>query len=133
MGFSSTVGIGFPLILKMVFNGFPFLITKLLDFAGLNFIRAQVNMATRSSRVNLPCCMVLAMIVISSMNARVGGCTVPDLDIAPLLRFSVLLMRKFTVSAKIITDIVQPVIMPISRSCHAVVYSPTVNRILNVE
>ena len=46
--------------------------------AGLNFIRAPVNMSFKSFSIHLPCWIVRFITVISSMKTLVFGCTVPE-------------------------------------------------------
>ena len=66
-----------------------------------------------------------------SMKALVGGWMVPYIDNAPRFIFSVFLIKKFTAAAMVMTEIVQPVMIPVPRSCQEVVQLPTVNFILN--
>ena len=50
-------------------------------------------------------------------HARIGGCTLSDFATAPLDLLFVLLTRRFMAAANTFTDIVHPVMKPISRSC----------------
>ena len=70
---------------------------------------------------------VIVVSVISSMNALPGGWRTPDFIQGPLLFFSTDFTIIFIAAENRITDIVQPITIPTSKRCHAVVKSFTVN------
>ena len=106
------------LILKQNLSYFPFCKMILIDFAGLNFILDHEIMCPRSSNIHLPSGTDLALTVMSSMKALVGGCRIPEIVTGPRLIFYAVLTIKFIAAEKRMTEMVHPVTIPTSRRCH---------------
>ena len=115
------LGIGTPLPLRILRCGLLFFITILLNFAGFNFIRAHVKIECYSLGVHNLYWIVRVITAMSSIKALAGGWMVPDADTLPRFMFSVLFIKRLTVALKMMTEIVQPFMIFISRSCQEVV------------
>lgn len=120
IGFSVMDGIFVPPEEKRNWSAtFPFLNTKDLDFVGLKFMHAHVMTFSRPFSSHLQPGTDVVDTVRSSINARIGGWWTPDLDRGPLHSGSADLASMFIARAKMITDAVQPVIIPFSNLCHS--------------
>lgn len=96
IGFSSIDGITSPWTHNWnLLVTFPLLITILLDFLGLNFIRIHVATSSRAFRIHLACTWVEAVIVRSSIKPLIGGCRMPDSIVGPLDSFPAAVMSRF--------------------------------------
>ena len=65
----------------------PFLITRYLNFCGLNCILAQVAVSSRAFKIDLACKRVWILMVRSSMKPRWDGRRTPDSVSGPLIWF----------------------------------------------
>ena len=93
IGFSSIYGIASPWTCSWnLLVTFPLLITMLLDFLGLNFIRAQVAMSSSAFRIHLACTWVEVVMVRSSITPLIGGWWVLDSIGGPLDSFHAALL-----------------------------------------
>lgn len=105
----------------------PLLVTLLLDFLGLNQIRAKDASLSGAFRIHLACTWVYAVKVRTSMKHLSWGWRNPDLIIGPLDCFTTAVMsRLFPITNKI-RKMLQPFMIPFSKSCHWVVNSVVQN------
>lgn len=95
----------------------PFLSTKDLDFLGLKLILAHVMSFSRPWRIHLVPGTEDVMMVRLSIKALVGGCLEPDFVFGPWHSTSADLATIFTARAKMVVEMVQPVIIPFSSRC----------------
>ena len=130
-GFSDTDGIGSPSKWKQYFSStLPYFGTRDLHLASLNVILANVASLSRPLRTQRHLGTDVAVTVTSSIKARIGSWRMPDLDRGPLHSTSTALTS--IVKANSVIDMVQPVMMPFSRCCHADVIAPEVNLMLKL-
>lgn len=126
-GFSVTDGIAVPSTKKRNLSAsFPFFRTIALDLVGLKLILAQEMRFSRPWSIHLAPGADVVVTVRSSIKALMGGCRVPDLDRGPLHSVSAALTTMFMATAKRLTEIVHPVIMPFSSLCQSDVKLPEV-------
>ena len=105
---------GSPSLKRNLSVTFPFFRTRDLDFAGLKLMRTHAMMLSNPWRIHLAPGTAVVVTVRSSMKALMGGCLTPDLLRGPLHSGSAALTSMFIASAKRVTEMVQPVIMPTS-------------------
>ncbi|CAF88673.1 unnamed protein product, partial [Tetraodon nigroviridis] len=91
------------------------------DFPGLKRMRAQVISLSKPWRIHRH---PIVVTVRSSMNALMGGWRMPDLVLGPLHSGSADLASMFMARANIITEMVHPVMIPLSSRCHSDVTVP---------
>ena len=107
---------------------FPFLMTRLLDLSGLNFMRAQLTVSSNAVRTQRAWTCVVVDMVRSSMNPLLDGRRIPEAVFGPLVSLLAALMIWFMPITNSTTEMVQSVTIPFSNLCHDVVSSPTENR-----
>ena len=95
----------------------PFFRTRLCDFACLDDILAQVNTRSWSSSIHLLSITVLAVTVMSSMNALVSVNLTPDFVVGPLLYISTDLRSWFIALPNSMTEMVHPATIPPLSCC----------------
>ena len=127
-GVFKMVGIVSFNIWKTIFTSLSRLTIRLLDLAGLHVIPFHVKRFSRSTSIHRLSTTLFAMIIISAINTLVGGCLLSEASVSPLLFFSTAFTSRFAATANVILEMVQPLTIPISKNCHAVGYSSTVNR-----
>lgn len=74
---------------------------------------------------------VAIVMVMSSIKPVIGGWQVPDLIIGPLDSFPAAVISRFIALTDKMGEMVQPITIPFSRSCHWVVNWTVWNRNLN--
>mgnify|MGYP006890318577 CR=1 FL=1 len=108
---------------------FPFLMTRLLDLFGLNFMRVQLTVSSKVVSTQPACTCVVVDMVRSSMKPRLDGRCIPEAVFGPLVSLlAALMIRCMPITNSTTTEMVQPVTIPFSNLCHDVVSSPTENR-----
>ena len=128
MGLSTIEGMSSPCTTRLcLLVTCPFLMMRLLDFLGLNFILAQVAVVSSTDSIHLACMWDLVDKVKSSMNPLLEGRCIPDAVFGPLVSLLAVLMMRFIPITNRTTETVQPVTMPFSSLCHDVISLPTVN------
>ncbi|KAJ3614714.1 hypothetical protein NHX12_018285 [Muraenolepis orangiensis] len=111
---------------------FPFLSTIDLDLAGLKRIRAHSTSSSSPFRIHPQPGTDSVMTVRSSMNALMGGCRCPEFVRGPLHSGSADLVSMFMARENNVTEIVHPVMIPISTLCQLDVIAPEETLILKL-
>ena len=109
---------------------FPFLITRDLDLAGLNFILAHVATTVSAVSIHLACMWLEVVNIKSSIKPVLDGRYIPDCVLGPRVSRLVELISKFIPMVKRTAETVHPVTMRFSNFCRLVILSPTLNRSL---
>lgn len=94
----------------------------LLDLVGLNCIRAYSMLLVNLPNNRLVQATVVVMVVMSSMNALIGGSRIPEANRSPPTTHFDALMITYIATVKASGEMVHPAIIPTSRHCHVVLH-----------
>ena len=109
------VGMAVPVMVnRNLSSTFPFFSTIDLDLMGLKRIRAHPTSFSSPFRIHRQPGTDSVMTVRSSINALMGGCRCPEFERGPLDSGSADLVSMFMARENSVTEIVHPVMIPIS-------------------
>ena len=94
---------------------------RLRDLLGLNVSLAHLAISSSLLKNHRMAISPSVIAVMSSINARHGGCRVPSTAKGPLHSLADSDINKFMAVMNNVTDTEQPAMIPLSRSCHSVV------------